>query len=86
MKRSGARSLRWRMLAEHFTRDLFGKRLGWREFEFAFNELDARDEMEEVQIQTALLKAGVVTVDEVRAQRGLRPLNHTQLLEEAASE
>ncbi len=66
-----------RMLAEHITRDLFGKRLGWREFEFVFNELDARDEMQEVQIQTALLAAGVLTVDEVRAQRGLRPLRET---------
>ncbi len=75
-----------RMLAEHFTRDLFGKRLGWREFEFVFNELDARDEMQEVQIQTALLQAGVLTVDEVRAQRGLRPLEHTRMLEKATSD
>jgi hypothetical protein len=74
------------MLAEHFTRDLFGKRLGWREFEFVFNDLDVGDEMETVQIQTALLKAGVLTVDEVRAQRGLRPLLPTQELEKAASE
>lgn len=63
-----------RMLAEHLTRDLFAKRLGWNEFEFTFNELDARDEMQEVQIQTALLQAGVLTVDEVRAQRGLAPI------------
>lgn len=72
-----------RMLAEHITRDLFGKCLGWREFEFVFNELDARDEMQEVQIQTALLQAGVLTVDEVRAQRGLRPLEHTVEIEKA---
>jgi HK97 family phage portal protein len=72
-----------RMLAEHITRDLFGKRLGWREFEFVFNELNARDEMQEVQIQTALLTAGVLTVDEVRAQRGLRPLDHALGLEQA---
>lgn len=70
-----------RMLAEHFTRDLFGKRLGWREFEFVFNDLDAGDEMETVQIQTALLKAGVLTVDEVRAQRGLRPLESAQQIQ-----
>ncbi len=70
-----------RMLAEHITRDLFGKRLGWREFEFVFNELDARDEMQEVQMQTALLAAGVLTVDEVRAQRGLRPLEHASAME-----
>jgi phage portal protein BeeE len=75
-----------RMLAEHFTRDLFGKRLGWREFEFVFNDLEARDEMQELQIQTTLLQAGVLTVDEVRAQRGLPPLNHVLLLEKSASE
>jgi hypothetical protein len=30
--------------------------------------------MEELQIQTALLNAGVLTVDEVRAMRGLGPM------------
>lgn len=63
-----------RLVAEHITRDLFAKRLGWREFEFVFNELDARDEMSEIQIQTSLLAAGVLTVNEVRAMRGLAPL------------
>jgi phage portal protein BeeE len=60
-----------RLLAEHITRDLFAKRLGWREFEFVFNELDSRDEMSQIQIQMELLKAGVLTVNEVRAMRGL---------------
>lgn len=64
-----------RLLAEHITRDLFAKRVGWREFQFVFNELDARDEMSEIQIQTALLTAGVLTVNEVRAMRGLAPLS-----------
>jgi phage portal protein BeeE len=63
-----------RLVAEHVTRDLFGKRLGWYEFEFVFNELDSTDEMKEMQMQTALLAAGVVTVNEVRAMRGLAPL------------
>lgn len=63
-----------RLVAEHITRDLFAKRLGWREFEFVFNELDARDEMSGIQIQTALLAAGVLTVNEVRAMRGLAPM------------
>lgn len=63
-----------RLIAEHLTRDLFGKRLGWTEFEFVFNDLDATDEMQEMQIQTALLAAGVLTVGEVRAMRGLGPL------------
>ncbi len=60
-----------KLLAEHITRDLFAKKLGWREFEFCFNDLESRDEMEELQIQTTLLQAGVLTVDEVRAMRGL---------------
>ncbi len=63
-----------KLLAEHLTRDVLAKKLGWREFEFAFNELDARDEMTEVQIQTSLLKAGVLTVNEVRSMRGLGPM------------
>lgn len=67
-----------RLVAEHLTRDLFAKRLGWPEFEFVFNDLDATDEMQEVQMQTALLAAGVLTVDEVRAMRGLAPLSAVQ--------
>ncbi len=63
-----------KLLAEHITRDLFAKKLGWREFEFCFNDLESRDEMQELQIQTALLGAGVLTVDEVRQMRGLSPL------------
>ena len=63
-----------RLLEEHITRDLFAKRLGWREFEFSFNDLETRDEMEEVQMQTELLKAGVLTIDEVRELRGLPKL------------
>ncbi len=62
-----------KLVAEHITRDLFAKRLGWREFEFVFNDLESRDELEELQIQTELLNAGVLTVDEVRQMRGLPP-------------
>ncbi len=63
-----------KLLAEHITRDLFAKKLGWREFEFCFNDLESRDEMQELQIQTTLLGAGVLTVNEVRAMRGLGPV------------
>jgi HK97 family phage portal protein len=62
------------LLAQHITRDLFAKCIGWREFEFVFNELSARDEETELQVQVQLLQAGVLTVDEVRAMRGLAPL------------
>ena len=63
-----------KLLAEHITRDLFAKLLGWREFEFCFNALDTRDEQEEVNQQIQLLTAGVLTIAEVRAMRGLPPL------------
>jgi len=69
-----------KLVAEHITRDLFAKKLGWREFEFCFNDLESRDEMEEVQIQKTLIDAGVLTVDEVRAMRGLRPLTATEAI------
>ena len=39
-----------------------------------FNELNARDEETELAVQVQLLKAGVLTVNEVRAMRGLGPL------------
>ena len=63
-----------RLLAEHITRDVFAKRLGWREFEFTFNALETRNEQEEVAMQVQLLNAGVLSVAEVRAQRGLPAL------------
>jgi HK97 family phage portal protein len=63
------------LLAGHITRDLFGKCIGWREFEFVFNDLNARDEETELAVQVQLLKAGVYTVDEVRGMRGLGPLD-----------
>lgn len=63
------------LLAGHITRDLFTKCIGWREFEFVFNELSARDETTELAMQVQLLQAGVLTVNEVRAMRGLGPLD-----------
>ena len=71
----GAISPLAQLLAGHLTRDLFAKCIGWREFEFVFNDLNARDEETELAVQVQLLQAGVLTVDEVRAMRGLRPLS-----------
>jgi HK97 family phage portal protein len=62
------------LLAGHITRDLFSKCIDWGEFEFVFNELSARDEQTELQVQVQLLQAGVLTVNEVRAMRGLGPM------------
>jgi HK97 family phage portal protein len=66
------------LLAGHITRDLFSKCIGWPEFEFVFNELSARDEQTELEVQVQLLQAGVLTVNEVRAMRGLGPVEAAQ--------
>jgi HK97 family phage portal protein len=68
------------LLAGHITRDLFAKCIGWREFEFVFNDLSARDEATELAVQVQLLQAGVLTVDEVRAMRGLGLMHKSELL------
>ena len=64
-----------RRIEEHLTRDLFGKCVGWREFEFVFNDLSAADAQTELAMQVQLLQAGVLTVNEVRSMRGLSPLD-----------
>lgn len=63
-----------KLIADHLTRDIIVKRLGWDDLRFAWNELESRDESTEVQIQLELLKAGVLTVEEVRTLRGLPAL------------
>jgi HK97 family phage portal protein len=70
----GAISPLAQLIAGHITRDLFSKCIGWREFEFVFNDLSARDEETELAVQVQLLQAGVLTVNEVRALRGYGPL------------
>jgi HK97 family phage portal protein len=60
-----------KLIAEHITRDVITKRLGWNDLRFVWSDLESRDEQVEVEIQTKLLAAGVISVDEVRAMRGL---------------
>jgi len=63
-----------RLVAEHLTRDVIGKKLGWADLEFVFTDVDATDEMQQAQIDEILLRNGVVTVEEVRRARGLEAL------------
>ena len=63
-----------RLLAEHLTRDVIQKRLGWNDLELVFAELETQDPLEEAQIQQILLQNGVLTVNEVRRMRGLGDL------------
>ena len=60
-----------RLMAEHLTRDVIGKKLGWTDLEFVFTDVDATDEMEQAQIDEILLRNGVLTVNEARRSRGL---------------
>jgi len=61
-----------RLVAEHITRDVIAKGLGWEDLRFVWNGLESRNELVEAQIQTMMLSAGVLTVDEVRTMRGLQ--------------
>ncbi len=60
-----------KLIAEHLTRDVISKRLGWNDLRFVWSDLESRDEATEVSIQMQLLQAGVLSVDEVRTMRGL---------------
>ncbi len=64
-----------RLFAEYLTRDAIVKKLGWRDLEFVFTDVDSPgDPMEEAQIQAILLQNGILTIDEVRRMRGLAPI------------
>ncbi len=65
-----------KLLAEHLTRDVLGKALGWNDLEFVFADVDAPNELEQAQLHEILLRSGVLTVDEVRKIRGLGPMAH----------
>lgn len=60
-----------KLIADHLTRDVIAKRLGWSDLRFVWSDLESRDETAEVEMQCKLLAAGVLTVEEVRAMRGL---------------
>jgi HK97 family phage portal protein len=62
-----------KLLAEHLTRDVIGKALGFDDLEFVFADVDAPNELEQAQLHEILLRSGVLTVDEVRAMRGMGP-------------
>jgi len=60
-----------KLIAEHLTRDVIVKKLGWDDLRFEWSELDSRDESVELNMQLQLLQAGVISADEVREMRGL---------------
>jgi phage portal protein BeeE len=66
-----------RLFAEHITRDVIAKKLGWTDLEFVFTDLDASNPLEQAQIDEILLRSGVLTVNEVRKARGLAEIGVT---------
>ncbi len=60
-----------KLIAEHITRDVIAKKLGWSDLRFVWSDLESKDPVAEVDMQVKLLAAGVLTVDEVRVMRGL---------------
>jgi HK97 family phage portal protein len=60
-----------KLIAEHLTRDVIAKKLGWEDLRFVWSDLESRDEGVELNMQLQLLQAGVVSAAEVRAMRGL---------------
>ncbi|MBW4037517.1 MAG: phage portal protein [Acidobacteria bacterium] len=60
-----------KLIADHLTRDVIEKRLGWSDLRFVWNGLDSRNEMVETQMQLQLLAAGVLSLAEVRSMRGM---------------
>lgn len=64
-----------RLFAEHITREVVARKLGWSDLEFVFNEGETQNEMEQAQIQEILLRNGVLTVNEVRRMRGLAEMS-----------
>ncbi len=60
-----------KLIADHLTRDVIVKKLGWSDLRFVWTELGSRDESVELNMQMQLLSAGVISVDEVRTMRGL---------------
>lgn len=67
-----------RLYAEHITREVIGRKLGWRDLEFVFDDLEVFDERGQAEIDEILLRSDVLLPDEVRLRRRLPPLANGQ--------
>lgn len=63
-----------RLYAEHITREILGRRLGWNDLEFVFEDLEIFDERAQAEIDEILLRNDVLLPDEVRLRRSLPAL------------
>jgi phage portal protein BeeE len=74
-----------RLYAEHLTREVIGRKLGWDDLEFVFDDLEVFDERAQAEVDEILLRSDVLLPDEVRVRRALPALpggwgalSHTQ--------
>ena len=63
-----------RLFAEHITREIINRALGWDDLEFAFEDLEVFDEHAQAEIDEILLRSDVLLPDEVRGRRNLPAL------------
>lgn len=63
-----------RLYAEHITREILSRKLGWDDLEFVFEDLEVFDERAQAEIDEILLRSDVLLPDEVRGRRNLPAL------------
>ena len=63
-----------RLYAEHLTREVIGRKLGWDDLEFVFEDLEVFDEHAQAEVDEILLRNDVLLPDEVRVRRALPAL------------
>ena len=63
-----------RLYAEHITREIVARKLGWDDLEFVFEDLEVFDERAQAEIDEILLRSDVLLPDEVRSRRNLPAL------------
>ncbi len=63
-----------RLFAEHLSRELIARKLGWPDLELVFDDLEVFDERAQAELEEILLRNDVLVPDEVRARRRLPPL------------
>ena len=63
-----------RLFAEHISREIIERKLGWPDLAFAFEDLEVFDERAQAEIDEILLRSDVLLPNEVRARRNLPAL------------
>jgi len=57
---------------------VLGRKLGWRDLEFVFDDLEVFDERAQAELDEILLRSDVLLPDEVRLRRRMLPLANGQ--------